>query len=84
MKHLANTCFPRLNQFQFQFSDAVLGKAKCVLNCATTEGDTTTFGNVKDGTPCTDKPNSGVCINGQCEVTILISKFLIWLERGRR
>ena len=55
----------------FTFRTLFLGKAKCVLNCATTEGDTTTFGNVKDGTPCTDKPDSGICINGLCEVTIL-------------
>ena len=48
----------------------VLGSGKCVLSCATTEGDTTTFGNVKDGTPCTDKPNSGVCINGECKVDV--------------
>ncbi|XP_067058083.1 A disintegrin and metalloproteinase with thrombospondin motifs 6-like [Acropora muricata] len=43
---------------------------KCVLKCAVTEGfrtTTTTFGNVRDGTPCSDTPNSGVCINGQCK-----------------
>ncbi|XP_022805551.1 A disintegrin and metalloproteinase with thrombospondin motifs 6-like [Stylophora pistillata] len=43
------------------------GSPKCVLSCATTNGDTTSFGNVKDGTPCTDQPNSGVCINGKCQ-----------------
>ncbi|KAK2566912.1 A disintegrin and metalloproteinase with thrombospondin motifs 18 [Acropora cervicornis] len=41
---------------------------KCVLSCATTEGDTTSFGSVKDGTPCSDTPNSGVCLSGQCKL----------------
>ena len=48
----------------------LLDSPKCTLSCATTAGDTTTFGSVKDGTPCTDKPNSGVCVNGQCKVDI--------------
>ena len=72
VKHMGNTTLAFLEiNFHFNFRTLFLGKAKCVLNCATTEGDTTTFGNVKDGTPCTDKPDSGICINGQCEVTIL-------------
>ncbi|XP_068740001.1 A disintegrin and metalloproteinase with thrombospondin motifs 6-like [Montipora capricornis] len=41
---------------------------KCVLSCATTDGQTTTFGSVRDGTPCSDIPNSGVCINGRCKM----------------
>ncbi|XP_068740000.1 A disintegrin and metalloproteinase with thrombospondin motifs 6-like [Montipora capricornis] len=39
---------------------------KCVLSC-TAARFITTFGSVRDGTPCSDKPNSGVCINGQCK-----------------
>ncbi|XP_029192648.2 A disintegrin and metalloproteinase with thrombospondin motifs 6-like isoform X2 [Acropora millepora] len=46
----------------------VSGSPKCVLSCATTEGDTTSFGSVKDGTPCSDTPNSGVCLRGQCKL----------------
>ncbi|KAM7430783.1 disintegrin and metalloproteinaseith thrombospondin motifs protein [Porites harrisoni] len=43
------------------------GSPKCTLSCATTNGDTTTFGNVKDGTPCSDKPDKTFCVNGQCK-----------------
>ena len=58
---------------------------KCVLKCATTEGDTTSFGSVKDGTPCSDKPNSGVCVKGQCKVVIASKKgfTLGYVRQGR-
>lgn len=69
----------------------LLGARKCLLACAS-GNKWSFFGNVKDGTRCTQDPHDyDVCIDGKCQVsTTLLDqvilgtffKFAIKLERS--